>query len=270
MPIKETLKHHPIVGYFSLAYAIAWGGILLFVGPKVFRGISLQVSDILLIFLLMCAGPSVAGITMTAVVDGRKGLRDLFSHMGRWRVDIRWYAVALLTAPVLVLAVLLTLTTVVSPLFAPSFTAIGIVIGLTAGFFEEIGWTGFALPILQSKFPAFPAGLLLGGLWGAWHFLAGYLGGQTLPIFLLFALSLVAYRVLMTWMYTHTGSLLLAQLMHAFYTGSLYVLSASLPADNTLLFNVTLTAVLWVIAAIIAVTFGKRLVRAPRQAIAPF
>ena len=72
----------------------------------------------------------------------------LLSRMGRWRVSIRWYGVALLTAPVLVLAVLLTLTALVSPVFAPSFSARGIVIGLAAGFFEEIGWTGFALPKL--------------------------------------------------------------------------------------------------------------------------
>lgn len=268
MNIQEMIKRHPIIAYFGLSYAIAWGGILLLVGPKVFRGIPLQASDIVLIFLVMCAGPSVAGISMTAVVDGTKGLLDLLSRMGRWRVGIPWYSVALLTAPVLVLAMLLTLTTLISPVFTPSFSVVGIVIGLAAGFCEETGWTGFALSKLQSRYTALTAGLLLGVLWGVWHFLAGVLGGQTFPIFLFFALALVAYRVLITWMYNHTGSLLLAQLKHVSYTGSLFVLSYSIPAENTLLFNVVFTAVLWMVAAIIVATFGKQLVRAPRQAIA--
>jgi membrane protease YdiL (CAAX protease family) len=226
-------------------------------------------TDVVLIFLAMCAGPSVASIIMTVVIDGRTGLRDLCSRMGRFQVGIRWYGVALLTVPVLVLALLLTLTALVSPTFAPSLNVMGMVIGLAAGFFEEIGWTGFALPNMQRKYTALTAGLLLGVLWGGWHFLAGYLGGQTLPIFLFFAVSLVAYRVLITRMYTHTESLLLAQLMHAFYTGSLLVLSYSLTASNTLLFNVAFTAVLWVVVAVVVATTGPRLVQAPRRVFTP-
>ena len=39
---------------------------------------------------------------MTGLVYGRAGLRDLLTRMTRWRVGARWYAVALLTAPLLV------------------------------------------------------------------------------------------------------------------------------------------------------------------------
>jgi membrane protease YdiL (CAAX protease family) len=264
MNIRQTIQRYPLVTYFGLAYALAWGGMLVLVGPKVFGGVTLQTSDIVLIFLAMCAGPSVTGILLTAIVSGKTGLRHLLSRMGRWKVGALWYAVALFTAPVLILAVLLTLTTFVSPVFAPSLSIAGLAVGLIAGFFEEIGWTGFALPKMQSKSSALAAGLLLGVLWGGWHFLAGLLGGQTLPVFLLFAVALVAYRVLMTWVYTQTGSVLLAQLMHAFYTGSLFVLTYSLPAEKTLLFNGAFAVVLWVVTAIVAVTCGKRLLRSER------
>ncbi len=269
MNIRETLKRHCIITYFALAYAIAWGGILLLVGPKVAQGIPLQPGDVMgLIFLAMLVGPSVAGLTMTAVVDGRKGLRSLLSRMGHWRVGLRWYAVALLTTPILALAVLLTLTALVSPTFTPSFNAIGIVLGLAAGFFEEIGWTGFALPKLQSKYNALTAGLLLGMLWGVWHFLAGNVSGQSMPSFLVFVVSVVAYRVLITWMYNHTGSLLLAQLMHAFYTGSLFVLSYSLPAGENFLFSMVFAGVLWMVVVVVVATTGPHLVRGSRQALA--
>lgn len=269
MNIRQAIQRHPIVIYFGLAYAISWGGILLLVGQKVFQGTALQASDIVLIFLAMCAGPSVTGITMTAVVDGKAGLQSLLSRMGRWRVGLRWYGVALLTAPVLILGVLLTLSILVSPVFAPGFSAIGMVVGLAAGFFEEIGWAGFALPKMQNRYTALTAALLLGILWGAWHFLGGYLGGQALPVFLSFAVSLVAYRVLIAWMYNHTESLLLAQLMHACYTGSLFVLSYSLPGENTLLFYMVFTAVLWVVATLVVARTGSRLARAHRQVVTP-
>jgi len=44
-------------------------------------------------------GPSVAGILLTGLVYGRAGLRDLFSSLRKWRVSLRWYTVAILTAP---------------------------------------------------------------------------------------------------------------------------------------------------------------------------
>jgi uncharacterized protein len=47
----------------------------------------------------MLAGPSVAGILLTGLVDGREGFRDLLSRMTRWQLGARWYAVAFLTDP---------------------------------------------------------------------------------------------------------------------------------------------------------------------------
>jgi uncharacterized protein len=40
-------------------------------------------------------GPMLAAVVLTAVEDGRAGLRDLVSRMARWRVPLRWYAAAL-------------------------------------------------------------------------------------------------------------------------------------------------------------------------------
>ena len=91
----------------------------------------------------------------------------------------RWYAVALLTAPFLVMAVSLALS-LLSPEFLPAvfmtddkapLLLSGLAVGLIVGIFEELGWTGFAIPRLRRRYGVLGTGLLVGVLWGAWHLL---------------------------------------------------------------------------------------------------
>ncbi len=115
---------------------------------------------------------------MIRLVDGRAGYRSLLSRMGKWRVNIRWYAIALLIVPFLVVAILYLLS-LASPEYLPAiFTAdnkvsllvTGTIMGLAVGFFEELGWTGFVLPRLRQRYSLLASGLLMGLLWGAWHY----------------------------------------------------------------------------------------------------
>ena len=262
-------RRHAISLYFILAYGIAWAGSLIAVGPKFLRGEPMQMADALLIFIPMLAGPSIAGVTMTALVDGSAGLRDLFSRMRRWRVGGRWYAVAMLLPPVLILAVLLPLSTWVSPVFAPNLLALGIVIGLLAGFFEEIGWTGYAFPKMEARNGALAAAVYLGLLWSTWHVVADYLatsatlGGYWFPHFLAFmTISMTAMRVLIAWVYCNTRSVLMAQIMHASSTGFLAVLGpvALSPANDTQWYAVY-GAVLWIVVVLVVARYGGSLTR---------
>src|SRR5215207_9610538 len=104
--IKAFIKRHPLLTYFALAFAVSWGGILIVVGPGGIPGNSEQFEMLFPFgYLAMLAGPSVAGILLTGLVNGRAGLREFLSRLLRWRVGVRWYAVALLTAPLLMLTV---------------------------------------------------------------------------------------------------------------------------------------------------------------------
>jgi membrane protease YdiL (CAAX protease family) len=102
-----------------------------------------------------------------------EGLRDLFARFGRWRVGVRWYATALLIAPLVGLVTLVaervlqmptaTLdemmgTLPVSAIY-PIFAALG----------EEFGWRGFYLPRLQQRRSALGASTIVGVAWGLWH-----------------------------------------------------------------------------------------------------
>jgi membrane protease YdiL (CAAX protease family) len=266
MRFRFLIQHYPITSYFVLAYLIAWGGSFAIGGPKFLRGELLDVEDAMNMGLPMLAGPFIAGILLTGLVDGKAGLRNLFSRIFKWRVGMRWYAAALLIFPALILAVLWTLAAVVSTEFAPTFIAFGILGGLLAGFFEEIGWTGFAYPRMEKNFGVLRATIFLALLHGVWHAMAGYLfeagpyGVYWLPRFIaMWIVAMMALRVILVWIYSNTGSLLLAQLTHASSTGFLLILSPSpiSPANETLWFSVY-AIILWIPAIIVIIRIRKK------------
>src|SRR5258708_39686180 len=113
MNIKAFIQRHPIVAYFGMTYMISWIGAFLVVAPKLIHGEAIPQLDGLIMFPVLLVGPSLAGITLTGIVDGRSGLRDLFSRMGHWRGGAQWYS-ALLIPPALIMAVLLSLCTLLS------------------------------------------------------------------------------------------------------------------------------------------------------------
>lgn len=265
MKIKAFIQRRSISIYFWLAFIISWLGSFIVIGPMFLRGEEIKFADWLPIGAVMLLTVCSLGILMTLLVDGRTGLRGLFGRMTRWRVGWRWY-VALLIFPILILACLLPLSVLVSLEFRPTFFPIGILMGLFAGFLEEVGWVGFAYPKMKSKQTALTASLILGVLHVLWHFGGDYLGASGfrgvywLPHFVAFCVSMVAMRVILSWVYVNTESLLMAQLMHASSSGFLSILvPMSISPANDTLFYAVYSVVLWIAAIIIIVKYGKDL-----------
>ena len=199
--------------------------------------------------LAMLAGPSVSAVLMTALVYGRAGFRDLGARLRTWRAPLRWYGVALLTAPVLMIAMLLALS-LASRAFLPGILVAedtatillaGLAVGVSAGFVEELGWTGFAVPSLLARHHVIATGVLVGVPWGAWHsppnFWSSDAAAADLPLVLYAASSIAgaivgylpAFRILTVRVYERTGSLLIAMLMHASFTASLLYSQSARP-----------------------------------------
>src|SRR5262249_12803783 len=126
-------------------------------------------SSAIAIFPAMVVGVAAVGVLLTAAFCGRRGLRSLFRRMLRWKVSWYWYIAALLIPPACVLLVLKSLQLAVSPAFAPNLFPVGLAIGIAAGFFEEIGWSGYAYPRMVRQFGPLVGAIVLGILWGIWH-----------------------------------------------------------------------------------------------------
>jgi uncharacterized protein len=262
------VRRYPVVAYFALTFLISWTGALAVAAPPLIRHQPLPKMTGILMFPVMLLGPSFAGIVLTRIVDGKSGLRVLFSQMLRARVRPGWYT-ALLIPPVLVLTVLLFLQRFVSSVYAPNRFFMGILFGIPAGFLEEIGWMGYAFRKMRSPSNGLVPSILLGLLWALWHLpVINYLGTATphgvyWPLFFLaFSLAMTAMRVLIAWIYTNTESVLLAQLMHVSSTGSLVLFSAArVTAVQEAMWYALYGTVLWVAVGIVVKTFGRRLGR---------
>ena len=273
--IKGFIRRHSVLTYFVLTIIFTWGCMALAVYPGGFPITDEQFETSgALVYVAMLVGPSVAGILLTSLLDGRAGLRELLSRLTKWRVGIRWYVVALLIAPLLITSILYRLS-FISTEFQPAiFTSENkaavllpaIAAGLAVGLFEELGWTGFAVPRLKQRFGVINTGLIVGIVWGAWHFPPFWKSdtfSTTLPLILLLGQLfswLPPYRILMVWVYNRTESLLVSVLMHASLMASLSIfVPAELSGKGLLTWIFSWAVVLWVTVAIFASSKSIRL-----------
>jgi len=264
MFILSRVRRFSLLAYFTLAYAFS-GFALAVLGLPHLSGTGPRNLASLALFPVMVVGVGIAGIALTAVTSGRAGLADLRRRLTRWRLG--WYAVILLLPPFGIVLVLTVFRAVVSPRFTPQFLIWGLGIGLVAGGCEELGWTGFAYPRFRNQFGALGGALLLGVLWGLWHFpVVDSLGAASphrhaFPAFLAaFVALMTALRVLIAWLVQQTESLLGAQLLHASSTGFLVVLSPlHVTAGQEALWYGGYAVLLWFVVAGVVLVYGTDL-----------
>ena len=219
------------------------------------------------VFLLGVFAPGLVAVGLTASEGGRRAVGTLLGRMGYWKVGARFYAFALLLMPItkLAVAVLHHLLTGSWPRFGETRPAVLLIVTALstigqAG--EEVGWRGYLLPRLAERTGLGAASLIVGAIWAAWHLPLFFAPGadtygQSFP---LYAAQVMAYSVLLAWLYWRTGgSLLLTMIMHAAFNNTKDIVpSGSVPAGDVFTLHATLgfrltVLVLWVVGIVLLV-----------------
>jgi len=264
---SNTRLSNPWV-YFAVTFAWTW----LFWLIAIVMGFGSDTGPGIVLQLLGVLGPMVTGITFTYLTQDKAGRRDYWSRIvDPRRMGIKWFLVVVLFVPALsVLAALIDklaggtgatwgeailqfpsqpLAIIPSVLFASLIP-----------FIEELGWRGYVLDRMQSRWSALMSSLILGVVWALWHlplfFIQGTyqqgLGVGTLAFWLFFA-GVVPLTVPFTWVYNNTRrSTLAVIILHAMvnFTGELIALTER--AD-------TIWTLTWfVVAVAIAVIWGPK------------
>jgi len=205
--LVSAIRRHPLITFFVLTYALTWGFLPL--------------------GIFGATGPLIAALIVIPITHGWAGLRELGSRMIRWRVGLRWYAVAI-GLPLAVLLITVALNVALGA-GAPSLGGVGslstvllvfavrLVDPLDGPMGEEPGWRGFALPGLQADRSPLLATLILALLVTIWHVPLFFLEGGLQPSDVLGGvLGPFAFTFVATWLFNHTGgSVLMTLVMHA-------------------------------------------------------
>jgi uncharacterized protein len=227
--LRGILRTYPLFSYFLLSFAFSWIVAL----PYMLSAWGILPGNYTILYALKpWAGPALAGIMMTGVIEGRAGVRNLQQRCRQWRAGWQWYLFILLGVPVLLLLGIMLLPGALAnfqglpPGFLVSYVVTFVLVFFGTGLPEEIGWRGFALPRMQPRYGPLRGTLLLGVAWAFWHLLyffgPGHGGGPgtgavtLLANFSIFFLMVISLTILFTWVYNRTrGSIFIAGLLHA-------------------------------------------------------
>ncbi|MGE7633628.1 CPBP family intramembrane glutamic endopeptidase [Bacillus paramycoides] len=230
--LRWYLESFPLTSFFVMAYLFSWVVLIPFILSQWGIFPKTKAFDIFF-FANAFVGPMLAAYIMFRTLEGKESWKKVRKSIISIKVGLKWYLFTLIVIPAAMFLGMIILNGGIPTLDGlTSKFYVTYLISFVAIFFlggplpEEIGWRGFALPRLQSKFGPLKASLLLTVLWAFWHlphFLtAAQRGGPGsdlsllyfhLPIFILLCLPI---SIILTWVYNcHHGNLFIVMLVHA-------------------------------------------------------
>ena len=253
----------PLPVYFALTFLVAW---MLWYAATLLGGESPNQ----LLFLPGTFAPGIVAVLLTARSEGAAGVRALLAPLFQWNVEVRWYLFALLFMAAIKLTAALTLRLATGDW--PRFGDTSLILMLAATLVstvtlgqsgEEVGWRGYALPRLSTRFGLGPSSLMLGVIWAVWHlplfFIPGTsTTGQSFPLYLL---QVIALSVALAWLWWRTGgSLLLTMLLHAAVNNTKDIVPSAVEGADAV-FGLSTSVVAWVTVLLLWISAGYFLVR---------
>lgn len=178
---------------------------------------------IMAIVIIGAFGPSLSGILTMYRLRGVAGVSHIFQKSIQVKMSWKTYAIPFVLIPFLFLvaywwtdrsgALIASEPWWIAPYFL-------YMLFLGGTLQEEYGWRGYLLDALQSRLSPLWASLVVGGIWAIWHtplFLMAGTGQANLP-FWAYGLSVMAYSILISWVYNRSSrNLWSAFLMHTMF-----------------------------------------------------
>lgn len=209
------------IPFMLISFGLAWGilGLYVFV-PELMGALFGQLSGNHPLFFLAVYAPAIAAFIIVALTGELTGLKRFLGRALLWRCTAAWYAFLIIGVPLIFIAGSAVRGNLLTEPFPfRSFHTLLAALALAAikGPMEEFGWRGLALPLLQRKLAPIWAGLVLGVIWGLWHFPAFLLSGtqQSEWSFTAFFAGCLAISVIATALFNRSsGSILLSAFFH--------------------------------------------------------
>lgn len=199
------ISKYPLILYFIITFII--GVPLLVLSGS-------NIAPVLQAVLLLLASyiPAIAAIVISTVLEDQQVLiYRAFKLWGKWI----WLAASLLIPAaswLLVYLLGLLFKWEFNPLLA---NAITFPVIFFANFGEEIGWRGFALPRLLSRYNPLAASLILGAIWTVFH---APLYWQRPLEGLFFLAPILPISIILTWLFIESKeSVLITTAFHAVF-----------------------------------------------------
>jgi membrane protease YdiL (CAAX protease family) len=266
--MKEVVKRRWFPwDYLIVTFGFSWlcwlPGVL---GVQRILGLPIPTEAFLLFGIF---GPLVGAIVAIARRGGWAAIRRFLGRVLDVRIGVAWWLV-ILAGPLFLSALAwlgagllggetAELEVVQKPWILLSTMLLMMVLG---GGQEEFGWRGYALDILQSRWSALAASVVLGVIWGVWHlplFFVEGTGQYYLP-FGIFVLASPALSILTTWVYNSTGKRLFAAVLFhgAVNTGMTLFPPIQQVAGGDQRAFLILSGLYWMCAVIVISLFGSR------------
>lgn len=229
--MTDLVRRHPLLSFVVLANLLSWVAWLPYIlsmnglgwWDYTFPSV-LGTSQLAGVLPGAYLGPITSAFLVTAIADGRPGLRRWLRRLWSWKVGWQWYAIVLLGVPAVIIACSAILTggrVQAPPLIVVAAFLPGLILQMvTTGLAEEPGWRDFALPRIQRRFGPLLGAAILGPVWALWHlplFLTEWGGwpDSTWLRPLEFTALCITFNVVMTWVFNRTReSVPLAMLLH--------------------------------------------------------
>lgn len=247
----------------GLSYFVFWGPLALFHIPTIsFVRNTMGPAWAIMLFVIGGFVPSLVAIFLTWKQEGVAGLHRLGQRIVKFNIGWRWYLAAAIVIILATVGQLVIISRLGQTFDLTLFvTQLGSVLPLLilGPLSEEIGWRGYALDRLQTKWNALTSALIVGLGWGLWHWplfaMIGTAQHELAIPFVGFVIGVMVVSVLFTWLHNNTaGSIWTAIFFHWLYTYSTQVVASGV--TRSALYN-WLEYVPYVIIAVIVVLIWK-------------